>query len=190
MSGLLLIFISAFLAATILPVGSEPVLLAYWVSQPEASVAWSVVVAGLGNTLGGGLTYAMGRGLRQAWQVWRNRSAAHLPQHDVPNDIIHHASDKTSNRKSSKSNDKLICVRLVDNHSVATNEPSGRALRWLNHYGPVALLLSWLPVVGDPLCLAAGTLRLRVLPCLFFMSIGKFGRYATLAWLFWVWSKP
>lgn len=31
--------------------------------------------------------------------------------------------------------------------------------RWFNRYGQPALLLAWLPVVGDPLCLAAGLVR-------------------------------
>jgi len=37
-----------------------------------------------------------------------------------------------------------------------------RALAWLRRWGSPALLLSWLPVVGDPLCFAAGFLRLAV----------------------------
>ena len=35
-----------------------------------------------------------------------------------------------------------------------------RALRWLERFGAKACLLSWLPVVGDPLCAVAGWLRL------------------------------
>lgn len=159
-SGMVLIFLSAFLAATILPIGSEPVLLAYWASQNNPSIWLSVLVAGFGNTLGGLVTYAMGRGLRVAWQHWRQRMGGQNP------------------------NSSLI------SSASSTPKPSGRTLYWLNRFGPVALLLSWVPIVGDPLCLAAGSLRLRLMPCLFFMAIGKFGRYATLAWVFLAWSTP
>jgi membrane protein YqaA with SNARE-associated domain len=63
-----------------------------------------------------------------------------------------------------------------------------KALRWLERFGPKACLLSWLPVVGDPLCAVAGWLRLPFWPCLLYMSIGKFARYVTytgiLLWFF------
>jgi len=63
-----------------------------------------------------------------------------------------------------------------------------RALRWLERLGPKACLLSWLPIVGDPLCALAGWLRMPFWPCLLYMAIGKFLRYAimtgSLLWLF------
>ena len=52
-----------------------------------------------------------------------------------------------------------------------------RVARW----GSPALLLSWLPLVGDGLCLAAGWLRLRWLPCCAFMAAGKLARYWVIA---------
>jgi membrane protein YqaA with SNARE-associated domain len=52
-----------------------------------------------------------------------------------------------------------------------------RALDWLERIGPKACLLSWLPVVGDPLCAVAGWLKLPFWPCLVYMTIGKFARY-------------
>jgi len=48
--------------------------------------------------------------------------------------------------------------------------------------GPPALLLSWLPIVGDPLCAVAGWLRLPWLPCMIYMAIGKFLRYVTMTY--------
>lgn len=48
----------------------------------------------------------------------------------------------------------------------------------LEHWGPAALLLSWAPLIGDALCLAAGWLKLSWLPCLLFMAVGKALRYA------------
>lgn len=55
-----------------------------------------------------------------------------------------------------------------------------RALAWLEKFGPKACLLSWLPVVGDPLTAVAGWLRLSFWPCVFYMAIGKFLRYVTM----------
>ncbi len=63
-----------------------------------------------------------------------------------------------------------------------------RALQWLRRFGPRACLLSWLPIVGDPLCGVAGWMRLPFWPCVFYMAIGKFCRYvlmtAALLWVF------
>ena len=63
-----------------------------------------------------------------------------------------------------------------------------RALDWLERIGPKACLLSWLPVIGDPLCAVAGWLRLPFWACLLYMAIGKLARYITmtvaLLWLF------
>lgn len=58
-----------------------------------------------------------------------------------------------------------------------------RVLGWLQRFGPKACLLSWLPVVGDPLCAVAGWLRLPFWPCLVYMAIGKFARYLTMTLL-------
>jgi membrane protein YqaA with SNARE-associated domain len=52
-----------------------------------------------------------------------------------------------------------------------------RALAWLEKLGPKACLLSWLPVVGDPLCAVAGWLKLPFWPCVVYMAIGKGARY-------------
>ncbi|NBU88127.1 MAG: DedA family protein [Betaproteobacteria bacterium] len=63
-----------------------------------------------------------------------------------------------------------------------------RALKWLERFGAKACLLSWLPVVGDPLCAVAGWLRLPFWPCLAYMAVGKLLRYvlmtASLLWVF------
>ncbi|HSV71405.1 MAG TPA: YqaA family protein [Methylibium sp.] len=64
-----------------------------------------------------------------------------------------------------------------------------RALDWLQRFGPKACLLSWLPVVGDPLCAVAGWLRLPFWPCLLYMAIGKFARYLTVTVLL-LWVLP
>ncbi|MGR5457243.1 YqaA family protein, partial [Vibrio alfacsensis] len=48
-----------------------------------------------------------------------------------------------------------------------------KAMAWIQKYGYWTLLLSWLPVIGDPLCLAAGWLRMKFLPCVVLIAIGK-----------------
>jgi membrane protein YqaA with SNARE-associated domain len=55
-----------------------------------------------------------------------------------------------------------------------------RALDWLARIGPKACLLSWLPGIGDPLCAVAGWLKLPFWPCLAYMAVGKFLRYAVM----------
>jgi len=62
-----------------------------------------------------------------------------------------------------------------------------RYFRGLQRFGPKVLLLSWLPVVGDPLCAVAGWLRLPFWQSVAYMAIGKFLRYVTMtAVLLWV----
>ena len=56
-----------------------------------------------------------------------------------------------------------------------------RATGWLKRYGAAALLLSWMPVIGDLLCILAGWLRLSWGPVLFFLCLGKALRYVALA---------
>jgi membrane protein YqaA with SNARE-associated domain len=78
--------------------------------------------------------------------------------------------------------------KAVDKPATATPRTQLRALRWLERFGPKACLLSWLPVVGDPLCAVAGWLRFPFWPCVAYMAIGKFLRYLTmtgaLLWVF------
>jgi membrane protein YqaA with SNARE-associated domain len=56
-----------------------------------------------------------------------------------------------------------------------------RPLAWMKRFGAPALLLSWLPIVGDALCVAAGWLRLNVWWASAFIALGKFARYWVIA---------
>jgi len=56
-----------------------------------------------------------------------------------------------------------------------------RTSSWLARYRPAALLLSWVPIVGDGLCVASGWMRQNVLAAALFMATGKFGRYILVA---------
>ena len=53
--------------------------------------------------------------------------------------------------------------------------------RSLQRWGSPLLLLSWVPLIGDALCVAAGWLRLNALGCALSMAIGKAARYALVA---------
>ena len=54
------------------------------------------------------------------------------------------------------------------------------ALGWLQRFGPAALLLSWLPIVGDLMCVLAGWLRMPWGLVVFFLCLGKALRYIVL----------
>ncbi len=129
--GLATLFLVAFVSATLLPMGSEPALLGLVKLNPE--LLWpGILVATLGNTLGGMLDWWLGYGAHQAVDRWKH-SQVHV-----------------------------------------------RALGWLERLGPKACLLSWLPLVGDPLCAVAGWLRLPFWPCAAYMAVGKFLRYVVM----------
>lgn len=118
------LFVSSFLAATLLPGGSEAVLFGVLKLHPEQ--LWPALgVATLGNTLGGMSSYLIGRLVPQV-----------------------------------KPLKGLDAVR-----------------RW----GSPALLLSWVPLLGDPLCVAAGWLRLNAWWSALFIAAGKFARYWIIA---------
>jgi membrane protein YqaA with SNARE-associated domain len=59
----------------------------------------------------------------------------------------------------------------------------GTAMRRVRQYGTPVLLLSWMPVIGDPLCLAGGFLGLRFWPAAAMIAVSKAGRYAILLWV-------
>jgi len=127
---LLSLFSSSFLSATLLPGNSEVVLVAMLISH--VSQPWLlVVIATMGNSLGGLTNVILGR---------------FFPQ-----------------RKTSRWQEK--------------------ATDWLKRYGAAALLLSWVPVIGDLLCLLAGWMRLSWGPVVIFLCLGKALRYLAIAFV-------
>lgn len=124
------LFASSFLSATLLPGSSEVVLVAMLLSG--VSQPWLlVVIATMGNSLGGLTNVILGRFFplreKSRWQE--------------------------------------------------------KAVGWLKRYGAATLLLSWMPVIGDLLCLLAGWMRISWGPVLFFLCLGKALRYVLLAWV-------
>lgn len=69
---------------------------------------------------------------------------------------------------------------------------SARVLAGAQRWGALSLLLSWVPGVGDGLCLAAGWLQLPIMPVLCWMFLGKALRYGVLAAgvLWWTENPP
>jgi membrane protein YqaA with SNARE-associated domain len=148
--GLSAIFLVSLISATLLPMGSEPAVFGYVKISPD--MFWpAVLVATLGNTIGGAISYGMGLGAEKAYQNWRLANTG-----------------KTHRKAGGRWHDTV----------------SG----WLHRLGPRALLLAWLPAVGDPLCAVAGWMRMPFWPSIAYMAIGKFLRYvsmtAALLWVF------
>lgn len=56
-----------------------------------------------------------------------------------------------------------------------------QAEAWFARNGKWALLFAWLPVVGDPLTVAAGVLRTHIIPFIVLVAAGKLARYLLIA---------
>jgi len=128
------LFISAFISSTLLPGGSEALLL--WMQANQHYHPLTLVsVATIGNTLGGMTSWWIGYAFTQ------------------------HVKTQISAKASTR-----------------------KAIAWLNKYGMLMLLFSWLPVIGDALCVSAGYLRFHPWYSAFFIGLGKFARYVFLVW--------
>ena len=73
--------------------------------------------------------------------------------------------------------------RFLPDEKALLKKSSGnrRGLEWVRCYGSPVILLSWAPLIGDVLCVAAGWLRVSWLWVLVFMVAGKFARYWIIA---------
>jgi membrane protein YqaA with SNARE-associated domain len=58
-----------------------------------------------------------------------------------------------------------------------------RAAAWYRRWGHWSLMLSWAPIIGDPLTVIAGVLREPLWRFLLIVALAKTGRYATLTLL-------
>jgi membrane protein YqaA with SNARE-associated domain len=150
-----LLALTAFLSATILPLGSEPLFLATLANNPD-DYGLLLMLATLANSAGSMANYGLGRGGKSCWQGWqRKRHVAENPP-----------TPPTQKQASSQ-------------HSSSEY----RAQRWLSRFGAAACVLAWLPIVGDALPIAAGVLRLSWQACAFWVLVGKGGRYFALSLL-------
>lgn len=53
---------------------------------------------------------------------------------------------------------------------------------WYRRYGRWSLLASWIPIIGDPITVVAGVLRVPFTSFLILVSLAKTGRYLAIAW--------
>jgi len=134
MNGYTGLFISAFLAATIVPFSSEAVLGALSIAG-----GWDLfglwLVASIGNTLGAVVNWALGR-----WLL-------HYQEH------------------------KWFPFKQGDLE---------KADKWFQRYGVWSLLLSWVPLIGDPITFAAGFLRVRFGIFIILVGFAKSARYGVV----------
>ncbi len=131
------LFLSAFLAATILPFSSEAVLAGLYAAKGGAEAGALLATASAGNTFGSFANFLIGR----FFLHWRG--ARWFP---------------------------VAAERLE------------RAGAWFRRFGAWSLLFAWVPVVGDPLTVAAGMLRVGVWRFLILVGIGKCARYVVVLW--------
>lgn len=129
------LFLSALVAATVLPAQSE-LLLAALLRSGDWSTGLLLASASVGNVLGSVINYWLGRG-----------------------------AEAFSHRRWFPASPPAL----------------SRAQHWYRRYGRWYLLLSWVPIVGDPLTVVAGVLREPIWRFLLLVTIAKVGRYIVLA---------
>ena len=134
--GYLALFLLSFLASTLIPLGSEWLLVALLLKGHDPVL--SVAVASFGNYFGACTTYAIG---------------------------IYGGP---------------FLIRKVLRIDETTEQ---RTERLYARYGSWSLLISWLPAIGDPLCLVGGLLRVSFTRFSLLVFTGKLARYITVAWL-------
>ena len=57
------------------------------------------------------------------------------------------------------------------------DEQIEKSSKWFNKFGRWSLLFAWVPIIGDPLTLAAGLFRIKFIEFLILVTIGKVSRY-------------
>ena len=164
------VFLVSFVSATLIPLGSEPAV--YGMVKLRPDLFWAtIVVATVGNVLGGVVDYWMGRGAE--WMLDRR---LRLDEHGLPMGV---AAPVARSRAQAP---------LPAGTEPAPGRWHQRAVRWMERFGAFGCILSWLPGIGDPLCAVAGWLRLPFWRCVLWMTIGKCLRYLTmtagLVWMF------
>ena len=134
--GVAALFLLSFAASTLIPLGSEWLLIALIAKGLPGGQL--VAIATLGNFLGACTTYAVG--------LWGGSM-------------------------------------LIDKVLRLDREKVDIAIALYAKYGSWSLLFSWLPLIGDPLCVAAGILKLNFPRFAGLVMIGKASRYAAVAGL-------
>lgn len=134
--GYLSLFLLSLLASTLLPLGSEWLLITMLAGgfEPVSTIA----VASIGNYLGATVTYLIG--------LWGGSW-------------------------------------LIEKVLRVSAQQQERAHRFYQKFGVYSLFFSWLPVIGDPLCLVGGLLRVNFVTFTLLVASGKLLRYVVVAWI-------
>lgn len=153
------LFAWSFLAATILPLGSEPALAAVVIRR--GVLALPVVVATTGNYLGACTTYLLARAAAIAFE--RRAAAAEQAGQDDASRSEPAVQDpgQSPARRSARRMERAAAI--------------------VRRYGAPALLLSWVPLIGDAIVAAAGAARMPFVPFSAWTIVGKLARYLALA---------
>lgn len=129
------LFLSAFLAATLVPAQSE-LSLGYLVINTDYSVVLLVMVASLGNTTGSIINWFIGKGIAKS--VMRFERVQASPSYWT-------------------------------------------IMSWYKKYGQWTLLLSWLPLIGDPITVIAGIFKVPFKIFVLIVALAKTSRYILIA---------
>ena len=125
------LFVVSFLAATLLPGGSE-IALTTALASTDKSVTLLIAFATIGNVLGSLVNWVLGR-------------------------YFNHLQDRS--------------WYPIKPHQMV------RAEQWYRKYGRWSLLLSWAPIIGDPLTLISGMFREPFFSFVILVTIAKLTRY-------------
>lgn len=132
--GLVGLFIGSFLAATVVPFSADVLLVGLLVAGVEP---WSaIIVATLGNWLGGATSYGIGRIGKWEWI-----------------EKLHVSHESLEKQK-----------------------------RTIDIFGAAIALLTWVPFIGDVFAVALGFYRVKFVPAMFWMLVGKAVRF--IAWYY------
>lgn len=134
--GYLGLFVITFLSATILPFSSE--LLLIGMLKNNYSVFNCVLIATIGNSLGGVTNYFIGKIGNPLWL-----------------------------KKVGMKETKIIKQQSI-----------------IQKYGAWLALVSWIPIIGDPLMIAIGFYRVPFIPFIILLVVGKAARYLVIGWMF------
>lgn len=132
------LFISAFGAATLLPLQSEAVLLGLLIKDSHSAFIL-ILVASVGNILGSCVNWYLGL------KIEKFKHKKYFPV----------------------SQSRLIQAQAL-----------------YHKYGYWSLLLSWVPIIGDPITLIAGLMKENIFRFTLMVSIAKVGRYGFIYGLF------
>lgn len=129
----LILFFSAFVSATLFPMGSEALLI--FDIKEGHNIYLLLFFATVGNVLGSVFNYYLG----------------------------------------------LKGEDYLEKKAILKKEKIGKYSKFFNKYGGFTLLLSWVPIIGDPITFIAGILKYNFKRFLFLVTLAKFSRYLFLA---------